>query len=277
MDNRTATINSLTIGAGTVYEWTAWPSGLGSPDIRTDDRARPRRSGVVAADDLYGARTISFEVQVKGTYAEIEAAMSALTAAFAPSNTDTLLAVRLSGTPAEYSLLGRTRGCEWNLSKRFTHGIGDARCVFVATDPVKYGAELTVSIALGTAGPGFTLPASLPAILTGGSTSGVGSVPNAGTAAVEWTATLTGPLTNPRLEDIETGRFLKINATLADGETLVLDSSAGAVLLDGTTPRPNWLGAGSRWWTLEPGANSLRLVTDAGAGSALITYRPGWA
>jgi hypothetical protein len=173
-------------------------------------------------------------------------------------------------------LLGRTRGCEWNLSRRFTFGIGDARCTFVATDPVKYGAEVTFTIELGGGGAGLVYPVTYPVVYGGSSTSGVGSAPNTGTVAVEWSAVLTGPLLNPRLEHIESGRFVKVVGELLAGETLTLDSRTGSLLFGGTSPRPSWQGAGSSWFQLEPGSNSLRLTADTGTGTAVGTYRPGW-
>ncbi len=273
----TATLNGLTIGSGTPYTWRAWPTGLGTPDIRTDDRTRPRRAGVVAADDLLGARTIDFEVQVLGDRPYVEQALTDLAEAFAPSSADVWLTLNVSGAPATYSMRGRARGCEWDLTRRFTLRLGDAKCTFVATDPVKYGDETSVTIGLGSGGAGFVLPATLPGVLGGGSTSGIGSVPNAGSTPVEWTCDITGPVTNPRIEHIESGRFLQLATTLAAGQTLTLDSGTGAVLFGGTAPRPSWLASGSRWFTLAPGSNSIRFVADLGTGTAIVTYRPGWA
>lgn len=276
MDDATATLNGLTIGSGTMYEWTSWPTGLGTADIRTDDQERPRRQGIVAGDDLPGGRTVEFEIQVKGSRSEIEAALTALSAAFAPGSQDVWLGLRVSGVPAEYSLLGRPRGCAWALSKRFTHGLGDARCKFVAVDPVKYGAEETATITLGGGGGGLVYPVTYPVVYGGSSTSGVGSAVNAGLVAVEWSAVLSGPLLNPRLEHIESGRFVRVSAGIAVGESVTLDSRSAAILLGGTVPRPSWQAAGSSWFQLQPGGNSLRLTADTGAGNAVVSWRPGW-
>lgn len=276
MDDYTATLNGVTIGSGTVYQWTAWPTGLGVPEIRAEDEFRPRRDGITPGDDWLGARTVVFEVQVKGEHADIEEALSDLSAAFAPRSSDVWLDLRVTGSPSEYALKGRPRGCVWDLQKRFTHGIGDARCVFVATDPLKYGPEQTVVISLGAGGAGLAYPVSYPISYGASSLTGLASTPNVGLKAVEWSAEIAGPVTNPRVAHVETGLYVAVDATLESGQTIVLDSRAGALLLGGTTPRPNWLRPGSRWFTLAAGSNSLRYTADSGSGAATITYRPGW-
>jgi hypothetical protein len=274
--NNTATLNGLTIGDGTDYQWTAYPSGLGTPDIRSDDRVRPRRAGLVGASDLLGGRTVSFEVQVKSTSrSAIETALTVLNAAFAPSAADVWLQVRLTGTPAEYSLLGRARGVEWNLSRRFTFFIADARCTFLALDPLKYGPSLDVSIPLPTGTPGVLAPVVAP-VVSAGSSGGEASLTNAGTAAVDWTATITGPMTTPRLEHVALARRVSFDLALLSGETLVLDSRTGSALLNGTTPRTSALQAGSRWWQLPVGVSTVRLRSASGTGAAVISYRNGF-
>lgn len=275
MNNYTATLNGLTIGSGTIYKWTAWPSGLGTPDIRVQDTARPRRHGVTASDDLLGARTVTFEVTVQGALTALETALTNLSAAFAPSNADTWLDLRVTGSPSEYALLGRPRGVEWDLSRRFTFGLADARCTFVATDPNKYGPAVTQAISLPTGTAGLFVPAVGPFVF-GSQSGGEASISNTGTAAVDWTAVITGPMTTPRLEMVGLSRRVSFDLSLAAGETLVLDSRTGSALLNGSTPRTSTLQPGSRWWQLPVGASTLRLRAASGSGSISVSFRPGY-
>lgn len=279
MDDVTATLRGLTIGGGTDYRWAEWPQGLlGTPPVRVADQPRARRNGVIPGDDLLDARTIVFTIVIPAIdRAAAEQAATDLSEAFAPGPSDEWLDVRIAGSPGEYSLLGRPRGCEIALGRRFVSGVIDARCVFVATDPIRYGAEQSLDLQLTSGGDGLEYPVTYPVVYAGSGGTATGSAANAGTTAVDWVATLTGPLTNPRLEHIESGRFIRVAATLSSTQTLVLDSASGGLLLGGTTPRPSWFGAGSRWFQLDPGSNSLRLTADSGLGSAAITWRPGWA
>lgn len=275
MNNYTATLNGLTIGSGTIYEWTAWPSGLGTPDIRAQDTSRPRRHGVTAADDLLGARTITFEIQIKGTLPVLEAALANLNVAFSPSAADTWLNLRVTGTPSEYALLGRPRGVEWDLSRRFTFGLADARCTFVATDPIKYGAAVTTTIGLPSGTAGLLFPASASFVF-GAQTGGEATVTNTGPTPVDWTAVITGPLTTPRLEMVSLNRRVSFDIAVGSGETLVLDSKTGSALLNGTTPRTSTMLPGSRWWQLPVGSSTIRLRAASGSGDVTITHRPGY-
>jgi hypothetical protein len=281
VNDNTATLRGLTIGAGTDYRWARWPTGLlDTADIRVEDRFRPRRNGVTPGDDFYGERRIVFELELLGdTRDGGEQLATDLAEAFAASATDEWLDVRVTGTPAEYSLRGRPRGAIIALGRRFTGGGNpQARCIFVATDPVRYGAEQSLALTLVDPGEGLEFPVTFPVVFSGGGMgSGTAPAVNDGNTPVDWTATLTGPLTNPRLALVGSGRFVRVLATIAAGETVVLDSAAGAILLGGTAPRPQWFGAGSSWFQLEPGSNSILFTVDAGSGTADITWRPGWA
>jgi tail protein len=277
---RTATIRGLTIGDGTGYPWTAEPAGLlSTATIRTDDQNRPRRDGVVAGDDYRGPKNLNFEVMIdEQTGPDAEAAAVALAAAFAPSAIDLELDVEVTGTPAVYTLIGRPRGAEIVLPSDLDAGIAFGRCAFMATDPILYGPQDSTQITLVDPGEGLEFPVTFPIVFSGGgSGSGTGAAPNGGTTPVDWTATLSGPLTNPRIALSGSGQFVQVSATINVGQTVVVDSREAAILLNGTAPRPQWFGTGSSWWQLQPGSNSVVFTADAGTGTATFAWRSGWA
>jgi hypothetical protein len=275
MNDYTATLNGLTIGVGTPYRWTGWPSGLGTPEIRSEDRYRPRRPGAVGGDDLLGVRTIAFEISIQGEQDVLEQQLSALNAAFAPSATDVWLDLRMTGNPSEYSLRGRPRGVEWDLTRRFTFGLADARCTFVCLDPLKYGPQVTNTLALPSGTAGLAVPAAVPAVL-GAQTGGEVTITNNGTAPIDWTATINGPIDTPRLEMVGLGRRVAFDIALVSGETLVLDSRSASALLNGSTPRTSTLQPGSRWWQFPVGSSTVRYRAASGSGSADISFRNGY-
>lgn len=279
MNNLSATIRGLTIGAGTIYPFRgqAVAGLLDTPAIRATDEPAPRRDGLIAGADYYGGRLIAFEMLLQEGKAGNEAAASALAAAFAASAEDIWLDVRVTGDPSEYSLRGRPRGATFVIQRdRWDAGAVDARASFVATDPIRYGPASNIVLSMTALGGGLVFPTTFPAVFGGGGGSGTAPLLNAGSATVDWEATLTGPLTNPRLSLDGSGRFVRVLATIAAGETVVLDSVSGAILLNGSAPRPSWFAPGSRWFRLAAGSNSVTFTADSGSGSATITWRSGW-
>jgi hypothetical protein len=275
----TATLRDVTIGTGTIYPWrgTAAAGLLDTAPIRSTDEPYPRRDGVIAGADYYGSRLVVFEMLIQQGKAGNEAAMTALSAAFAASQTDLWLDVRITGDPAEYSLRGRPRGVTFVIDReRWDAGVVDARASFLATDPVRYGAEMSAALAVADPFSGLALPASFPAAFAAGGGASTAAVSNPGNSSIDWQATLQGPLTSPRLALDGSGRSVRVAAEITAGQSVVLDSASGAILLDGTAPRPQWFAPGSRWFRLPPGGSSVTFTADSGDGNATLTWRPGW-
>ena len=280
MDDITATIRGVTVGKGTVYRWASWPESLMStPSIRTADVPRSGRNGVTPGPDLLGAGKVVFDLHVLGSdLATMEGYVADLTEAFAPSSSDIALDVRMSGTPDEYRFYGRPRGVEVAWPRTTRNGVCRARALFVATDPLRYSTtESTASTGLTTLSGGLDFPATAPFVFGTAGDSSVMDCTNDGTIATPWVATFSGPLTAPELVHLGSGKRITLSgATLAAGETLVVDSDARTVLLEGTASRYSWLAAASQWFDIEPGANSVQLLGASGSGSVSLAWRSAW-
>jgi hypothetical protein len=280
MIDTTATINGLTIGAGTSYRWASWPAGLfDTPAIRSADAPRAQQHGVLPGLDWMGALDLAFDVVVMGTSrSDGETKLLALLAAFAPSASEATLDVRVTGSPAEYRLYGRTRGAVSAAGRQFINGKALVHCAFRATDPRRYSTtQQTASTGLASAGGGFIVPAVVPWSGGSGGTGSTMSCPNNGTFAAPWVATFTGPLVSPTLTHVATGKQLIFSTgSIASGETLVVDSKNKTVMLNGTASRYSWLSGASRWFDLDPGANSVNLTGASGAGTVQLAWRSAW-
>lgn len=90
---------------------------------------------------------------------------------------------------------------------------------------------------------------------------------NAGNSAAYPVLRIDGPVANPSIEQTTNGAGLTFDATLADGEYLLIDTRTRAVLYMGTSPRRNWLRSGARWPTLAPGYNEFAYRGSALPGS----------
>jgi phage-related protein len=99
-----------------------------------------------------------------------------------------------------------------------------------------------------------------------------------GEFAVPWTATLIGPVVNPRLENISTGETLYFEGELGVGDELTVDSLNRSIVLNGNASRYSWLAVGSQWFSLAPGETSIRYAgSTVGAGARYaIAFESAW-
>lgn len=279
MIDGTATLRGVTIGKETVYGLKTWPTGLLSTGtVRVEDQPRPRRNGVIAAPDYVGSRTVVFDVQVKAaSQTASETAAAALSTAFAPGPGDVQLDVRVTGTPAEYSLFGRSRGCDIVIARdRWFSGIMDARCVFTATDPVRYAPSQSQAISIAA----HTIPATLPFTL---GLYGEQTITVSGTVDVDrWTVTFAAPaggtLIYPRILHVGQNKLIQVDRTVGASNQLVLDGYSGTATL-GTVDTEIVATSVSQWFSLTPGSNTLRFAAADGShtsSTATLAWRPGW-
>lgn len=91
------------------------------------------------------------------------------------------------------------------------------------------------------------------------------------------TITLTGPLTNPRVRNQDTGIYVECLVTLALGEQLVLDGFRKTALVGATNVIGSVRHVGDfQWLWLEPGNNAIRVTSAVTGGSVKIDFEPPW-
>lgn len=282
LDPYQAQLGDLVMGAGTRYQNSAHPTGLGVEDIRAADVAIPYGPGIIAKGDHVAKRDVQLRFHILDDDgatrdpALVEQRLQALRAAWAPVTQDVALHLRVADE--ERILYGRPRGCIADLRK-ITQGRIMATCRFTGTDPYWYAVdELSADAALVEASGGLSFPATAPFTFGAGSTGNVIIATNPGTAPAPWTATLTGPITNPRVVNESTGALLELSAggglDLLVGQTLELDSAQRSILLNGEASRYDRLSRASRWWSLPPeSSTTFRLAGLAGSGAMTVRWR----
>lgn len=147
-----------------------------------------------------------------------------------------------------------------------------------APDPRRYADDETaITLTLPTgAGTGLTLPVTLPFTIPSGVATNVATAVNDGTFPTRPVVTFTGPVTDPAIANLTTGRTLAFTYDLAAGESLTVDFDARSVLLNGEVSRAYAIDYGSAWWDLQPGNNDVQYAAGGGTGQATITYRSAW-
>ena len=279
MNDWQITFNGLTVGNST-YGIDNISGLLDNPEVRSSDQLRARAHGQFAGVDLLGGRDVAFDITVVAPHPS-ETAWQELSRAFRVAQaTELPLVVQVPGLAGgvPVQLGARVRKFALPVSMDYTFGVGSASVEFHCTDPRIYAANAS-STSIDQAPlsvSGLTFPATFPLSFGGAASGGTGVVSNDGEIAAPWTATIRGPVTNPRIENQDTGQVLSFTGTVGPSQTLVLSSLNRTVMLNGDSSRYSWIDAGSQWFDFEPGTTSLRFAGTAGSGNLLITYRSAW-
>lgn len=250
-------------------------TGLDSAEVREQSEDKPGTDGAKHGDFFAGRRPITIEgtIHVGSDSATIRNSRAdrLLRASLALRQDAVLRWQETGGVPRQISL---RRQQPTRLSglrpKKFL-------VAMVAEDPrIVSQEEHSLSIlagALGTSGTDFPLDFPLDFQEVTGS-AGTVSVTNAGNGDAIPTFEIAGPIVNPRVLNNTTGEEQWFIVTLAAGETLIVNGHDRSVLLNGAVDR---YGAydftTSEWWTLQPGANDVRLLSTSYSAPAGLTVR----
>lgn len=103
------------------------------------------------------------------------------------------------------------------------------------------------------------------------------TVVNDGSMGAWPTVTITGPCTGPAITNATTGQTLTFpDLELGADDELVIDFSAGTVLLNGTADRYSYMDfTASEWWQLPPGPSEIQFTADLleSPAHATLTWR----
>lgn len=251
--------------------------------IGSTDQPRTRAHGVVPGLDFTGGLTIECELLLPGIRDAVarELELRALETALVPQVEGELpLTIELPGRDAMRVNCRRRRSKLDVNRERVAFGTARPAVQFFASDPLLYSdTEHSAVTTRQLPGAGFDVPFTPPFTL-GASTGGAVSAPNVGTADAPWTARLDGPLTNPQIRHVESGRYLNFAASggldIGVGQWLDLSSANESALLLGTADRWINLTLDSQWFDLQPGPNTIELTATTGTGTMTFSWRDAW-
>ncbi|MFE4654138.1 phage distal tail protein [Streptomyces sp. NPDC056707] len=259
------------IGKGTLVP-VGEVSGLAAPELRTADVDNPTDDGGFPGVDLFGTRTVSIEAGIRtpddpGAALDLLARLQQVTGTDGTRRTAGALAVLRAKLPGRGTkrLYGRWRRVETATMAQAVYGWIPFMLDFAATDPRWHADDsqsLVLPLDISTDSQGFTAPLVAP-ITTGVShpDQRPGWVLNSGDVAAWPTVRIDGPVTNPKVWVVETGRYLQLQISLAAGEHIDIDTRPGTrwVLRNGGNAAPA-LTAGSRMdlFQIPPGKSEIR-------------------
>lgn len=230
---------------------------------RTLRRARPRAHGSVDLTRFYEGRLYELEGLLYGLDEEdAQARLDSFEAAIALDGADTMLQWRLAGRTDDEWANVRVEG---DLEYEFAHN-RQAVIVWALTlfagDPRRYGATLrsgSYDPSDSSSGTGVALPITFPIDFVGEAVTAL-EVTNAGNFPTPPVFTITGPVTNPIIDNETTGESITTqDLALTSSDTAVVDVGAHTFEVNGVN-RPDLIDASlTEWFELVSGENRLRL------------------
>ncbi|MET9690137.1 hypothetical protein ABZY81_16945 [Streptomyces sp. NPDC006514] len=239
--------DELLLGPDTAYRWRTLTGWEDSPGLDSGTVARSDAHGAYLGRLLAQPRTITVdEMVIRTEPRRMGAAVRSLRAATALRDDEQALVVMLDD--AEPPLLSFAR-C---LRRSIPVGVGGyavgvvqgAALMFEASDPRRYSL---IEQQTETRLPSSGLAAPLHAV-------------NAGDAPAHPVITVRGPLSLPSLANTGTGQVIEYDIDLGADDTLLVDTSAGTVTLNGDAGPLHTATARSaleHLYTLPPGPSSL--------------------
>lgn len=135
---------------------------------------------------------------------------------------------------------------------------------------------------LSHSGTGVTFDLTFDLTFTGTADTSSDKVFNAGNIATPPVFVIHGPVTNPVVQNITSGKEITATASLSAGETLWVDVARRTARLNGEdgTLRLDLIDEGNtEWFDLDPGVNELRLTgtgMNTGQTSLVTKWRDAW-
>lgn len=253
--------------------------GLEAPEQRVDAYNNPGADGQTVANILHGGRLITMEGRIRGvdeaTYranrGEFHQLVGANRTALGQYSPRVLKLTDATG--AQYRVSCVVRSLK-NPDELPTTSAWQLQ--LLATDFLIYGeTESTSTLTLPISG-GITFPFTFPATF-GASSGGSSTATNWGTMDTAPTVTFAGPIQNPRLYNDTTGQVMGLDITLVSGDLITVDMKARTIVQGDTTNRMSAKTAESKFWTLAPSANLIRLTaTTFDTGTATTTFRDAY-
>jgi hypothetical protein len=249
--------------------------GWSSPGLRAELQPRQADHGAWASPVYLDSRPITITGMIAApTTAARDAAIEQLITA--ASLTDTVLTVADS-IPKQATV---RRSGEVLVELQGPYGATYSLLV-TAPDPRRYSTVLqSQTTGLPSVTGGLTLPITLPITFSTTSTGGAFTLTNEGTIATRPTFTVTGPAASFVISCTQPGGAvtqLTYSDSIGVGDTLVIDTDAHTVMLNGTVSRRRYLSG--TWPEILPGSSlSVQWSALAYDAAAMLTgtCRSAW-
>jgi hypothetical protein len=287
------------VGAGCPVGFTEVTNLRGSGELRDADLDVPDGDGALPGLSLVGAKTVGITFSMTAPAGGLEAALGTLVrnwqnvpdpgaaplragqylaAIAAGQNPTSALQFQLPGRPVPLLAIGRPGKLDLPVGIDYQYGQVDVPAEWKILDGLVYDATVNTATAnLPMKSSAATFPLTFP-ISWGQSSNNTLQAVNAGNYTAKPVFVITGPATTPRIVNVATGQYLRLNLTLVAGDVVVINTQSKSVKLNGAN-RNNALDYGSTFHTVPPGGAAFSFAsqgvgTEAGQLTAytLNTY-----
>jgi hypothetical protein len=263
--------------------WAIQQFDLGDAETRVVTEYYADANGTNDLTAYIGARTVALSLKLLPTRSGLtKQAMRDRLLAFTHPRLRPLMYISRDGE-VERQLMVRRSQFQSVLSNP---AYADVTLQFVAPYGVIESTTLDVLTLNATASAGSEggrgYDASFDRVYVGGVALGTGTAQNDGTADAYPLIQVYGPCTNPIIYNTTQGKQLAFTGlTINAGEFLEIDTRNKTIryLGNAADSRYNTLvPAVSSWWTLQPGANTLRFApaTSSAPAQAVVNFRDTW-
>lgn len=257
----------------------------GFAEVRRVQYQNPGWNGATDYTKLHGAKAVALVLKLDPSAGvPIMATLSTLRS-WVAAGRDVLLYYTPAGMDERVLYLrGDQLAAELPMAS-IVSGVVDVQLQWSCPDGVEYAADTTqttVKLQTPLTTGGRTYPLVYPRTYSAQVGTGVAIITNAGTAATAPVVRIFGPVTGPVLTNETTGLvFAMAGYVIGDTEYIEVDMSAKTVQLQGVPGSDaNRRGRVTTkgWWTLLPGANSIRFTAETGAvpAQALVLSQDAW-
>lgn len=248
--------------------------GLDSAPFRVTEHDFEGADGGFVDAQFEKARTIVLGGTVYGNSSSLETYLDALKYNFAPTESAFPLYIKAPGV-SERLLFCKSLGVRYSWTTARRLGMTPIQFILTAENPSILGAHhvtTPISLPAGTTnGRGY--PRLYPLTYGGGSINFGGiSVNNGGNKPADALFIINGPIGNFRILSETVSRYLDVQVDMLPSDQMIIDTRLRTVFLNNVN-RVNALTAGSSWFRLMPGLNSLRFTASiAGTGTLTIDF-----
>jgi len=267
----------MLLGGETSARWLDLDGWRGLPGAQLSDIERPQAHGSYPGDVVGDSATITYTFRVRDDDpTDPDARLRDLQTIEDHTPLDGVERPLVVHDGLE-ATMRMARVIDRDVPMDLSYSAGPIECAvqWRCADPRRYSlTQELVSVGLASSVGGLAYPLTYP-LTYGTSQGGTRAVTQRGSSTAPLLVTLRGPLINPVLS-CSAGWVLIFRLTLAAGETLVVDTSAGTALLNGTADRLYTVDALSsplERCVLPPGTWSMNLSAPSGSGSADVAYR----